>query len=265
MGLLDLTGIHQAAFQALLVADGSSKEVVYLRTKAGGRFLDEALSPFEISRLSGKGANTALRRLYDVLEEEAKRIAHILHDESAQLLATAYLELAHIARNSPEPIAAHVGLVIRHLDEVREQLRRLSHELRPLILDQLGLLPALDFLAKGFTKRFGLKISINGDTDGRKSQAVETVLYRTVQEALTNISRHANATETRIKVWVEKNVIYCTVTDNGSGFEILADDARNFRGLGLIGIRERVSALQGEFEIDSSPGAGTKLQVVIPL
>src|SRR5690606_34494959 len=122
------------------------------------------------------------RRLYDVLEEESKRIAHILHDEAAQMLATAYLELAEITREAPPDVNKRVERVVHHLDEVREQLRGLSHELRPLILDQLGLIPALRFLATGVKKRAHLDVEVKAENIGRLPQAVETVLYRTVQE-----------------------------------------------------------------------------------
>src|SRR5690606_13016696 len=220
--------------------------------------------PFEVSRLSSRDPNTALRRLYEVLEEESKRIAHILHDESAQMLATAYLELSEIARAVPGPVAEKVQRVVTHLDEVREQLRRLSHELRPLILDQLGLIPALRFLANGVRKRSGLDVEVHGETDGRLPQSIETVLYRTVQEALNNVARHARASKAEIRVWIDRNTIHCTVRDDGVGFRV--SDLRNgtFTSLGLVGIKERVDALHGESRIISEPGKGTELQVAIP-
>ena len=164
-----------------------------------------------------------------------------------------------------DPVAMIAGRT--STPEVREQIRRLSHELRPLIQDQLGLVPALNFLANGITKRTGLEVAISGDTGGRLQQAVETVLYRTVQEALNNVTRHAKASRADIKVWVEKEsqMLYCTVRDNGVGFEVPEDKKRMYRGLGLIGIHERIAALHGECKLLSAPGQGTELQVVIPL
>jgi signal transduction histidine kinase len=265
LGLLDITFAHQSALQAVLQNPDSADDRFLLLVRAANRLLDEVLSPFEVSRLSGMDANAALRRLYEVLEEEAKRIAHVLHDESAQILAVAYLELADIVRESPGAVAERVGVVVRHLDEVRDQIRTLSHELRPLILDQLGLVPALNFLANGVEKRSGLKVSIQGDTAGRLSQPIETVLYRTVQEALNNVNRHAKATHADVRVWVENENIHCVVRDNGVGFEVPEDKKRMYRGLGLIGIHERIAALHGDCKLVSSPGEGTELQVVIPL
>lgn len=266
LGLLDITYAHQTAMLSVMHEhDYPQAHEKLLQVRIGSRFLDEVLSPFEVSRLSSMDANTALRRLYDVLEEEAKRIAHVLHDESAQMLAIVYLELADILRDAPDAIAARVHTVVSHLDEVREQIRRLSHELRPLILDQLGVMPALNFLASGVMKRANLDIVINGDTAGRLSQAIEVVLYRTVQEALNNVMRHARATKVDIKVWVENELVHCSVRDNGVGFEVPEDRKRMFKGLGLIGIHERIAALHGECRISSKPGEGTELQVVIPL
>ena len=158
-----------------------------------------------------------------------------------------------------------MNLELKHLDEVREQIRRLSHELRPLILDQLGVMPALNFLASGVMKRSNLQIVVSGDTGGRQSQAIEVVLYRTVQEALNNVMRHARATKVDIKVWVENELVHCSVRDNGVGFEVPEERKRMFKGLGLIGIHERIGALHGECKITSKPGDGTELHVVIPL
>src|SRR5690606_38506679 len=158
-----------------------------------GRFLIECLSPFEVLQLGNKEANAALRRLNQILEEEAKRIAHVLHDEAAQMLATVYLELSDLMREAPDTVGEHVKRITSHLDTVREQLRRLSHELRPPILDQLGLLPALQFLGDGYRKRTALDVTVSGSVSGRFHPEIETAIYRAVQESLNNVVRHANA------------------------------------------------------------------------
>lgn len=264
VGLLDLTNIHHDALKTDL-EDGIDAAVLKQKLFLAGRFLDEVLSPFEMSRLGSHDANVALRRLYEVLETEAKRIAHILHDESGQILATVYLELAEIKRNSSDDVIMKVNHLTLLLDEVREQLRRLSHELRPLILDQLGLMPALQFLADGVKKRSGLAIQIDGSTDGRLHPSIETVLYRTVQEALSNVTRHSKASAAMVRVWIESDIINCSTHDNGIGFELPRDRKQSFQGLGLIGIQERVTALNGNLKLTSSPGQGTTLQVSIPL
>ncbi len=266
-GLLGLVNIHQEAATSLLrEANGSGPEKLY----GVHRFLRESMAPFEMMQVGNQESNAALRRLNGILEDEAKRIAHILHDEAAQLLASVYLELAEIQREAPPtPIRRRVERITSHLDQVREQLRQLSHELRPPILDQLGLLPALQFLADGFRKRTGLKVEIvNRITalEGRLPQTVETALYRAVQEALNNVTRHARARSAVVQVWLEDETVYCSVKDDGVGFTPAKAGMDNVpRGLGLLGIQERIASLHGSFNVHSTPGAGTELLIGVPL
>lgn len=268
-GLLALVDIHEAA-AAELAQNGSANPAALGRVlRASSRFLLESLSPFEMMQLGNRESNAALRRLNEILEEEARRIAHILHDEAAQLLASVYLELAEIGREAPPAgVQQRVDKITAHLDQVREQLRRLSHELRPPILDQLGLLPALQFLADGFRKRSGLDVTIDNRTDirGRFPPHIETALYRAVQEALNNVSRHAKAAHTSVSVWNTKWTVYCNIKDDGAGFIPSPPGTDTApRGLGLLGIQERVNSLHGSFKIESAPGAGTELTISIPL
>lgn len=265
LGLLDVTAIHQRALAAAFEEVSDQPEKAAQRLDMAHRFLAESLSPFELFHLGSREANAALRRLNMIMESEAKRIAHTLHDEAAQLLATVYLELSEIARDAPSSIRAGVSRISEHLDEVREQLRRLSHELRPLILDQLGLVPALRFLADGVSERTNLPALVEGSTEGRLSEVTETAVYRVVQEALANTAKHACATRAQVRVWMEAGMLHCTVEDDGVGFDPTVDRGRSGQeGLGLIGIRERVEALHGNFEVTSSQGDGTVIHVSLP-
>jgi len=135
----------------------------------------------------------ALRRMNETLEEETKRLAHEVHDEAGQLIATAQLTLADVAREMPVSSRDGVAKVSRVLDEVADHLRRLAHELRPTVLDDLGLVPALESLAQGVIKRSGLDVRVGGSTAGRLAPIVETTLYRVVQEAVFNVVKHARA------------------------------------------------------------------------
>ncbi|MDP2140746.1 MAG: phosphatase RsbU N-terminal domain-containing protein [Gammaproteobacteria bacterium] len=265
IGLLEVAEAHQQALEMALSSAGDCPVIQSELNEAASRFFKETLSPFEISRLCHRHSNEALIKLYDVFESEAKRIAHRLHDESAQILAVVYLELAEIAKHSTHDTAIRIGTVVGHLDEVTSQLRSLSHELRPIILDQLGLMPAIRALVDGVRKRSSLAINISGDTRDRINPEIETVIYRTVQEALTNVSRHANARHCDIQIWREEDYIFCTVSDDGSGFQSKPNVAGSSHGLGLIGIKERVGALGGTFQISSQSNVGTTLQVEIPL
>lgn len=261
-GLLELTCTHDDALSAVM--EGHPEREVLLLRLAANRFLQEVLSPFEISRLSSQGNNETQHQLHDVLDEEAKRIALRLHDEAAQMLATVYLELAEISHGSSDVVSRQIGQVVGHLDEVCEQLRGLSHELHPVVLEQLGLIPALQSLASGFSKRSGLAVTVTGDTSGRLAKAIETALYRAVQEGLANVARHAKATLVEIRVWFEDGKVACCVGDNGIGIDLDKDLAAS-QGLGLLGIQERARALKGKFGIVSTPGVGTTMQVVIPI
>lgn len=265
-GLLGLVSIHQEATASLLKeANGDALR----RFRDAHHFLLESMAPFEMMQVGNQESNAALRRLNAILEEEAKRIAHILHDEAAQLLASVYLELAEILREvPPAQVRTRVERITSHLDQVREQLRQLSHELRPPILDQLGLMPALQFLTDGFRKRTGLQVRIENAVvhEGRLPQTIETALYRAVQEALNNVTRHAQAHSAKVKVWTEGRGVYCTVKDDGIGFSPPPPGKDSApRGLGLLGIQERIASLHGTFELSSAPGAGTELRIGIPL
>lgn len=266
VGLLGLVNIHREAASALLSkANGDALR----QFRDAHHFLLESMAPFEMMQVGNQESNAALRRLNGILEEEAKRIAHILHDEAAQLLASVYLELAEILREvPPTPVRMHVEHITAHLDQVREQLRQLSHELRPPILDQLGLMPALQFLADGFRKRTGLQVEVENALaiDGRLPQGIETAFYRAVQEALNNVTRHAHAHNAHVRVWTDDKMVYCGVKDDGIGFSASAKGADALpRGLGLLGIQERIASLHGNFSVISTPGAGTELCISAPL
>lgn len=265
MGLLEVAETHQQALDETLRLSDDCPLNKSAMNKAASRFFNEALSSFEISLVCSRDASATLLKLYDVFEGEAKRIAHRLHDESAQMLAVVYLELAEISKNPSSDVSSRIGNVVAHLDEITNQLRSLSHELRPIILDQLGLLPAIQLLVKGVLKRNSLSIEISGDTEGRLDPSIETVVYRMVQEAITNTCRHANATQIFVSIWREDGFLHCSVNDNGKGF-IDTDEEKMFScGLGLLGIHERVKSLGGRSTITSRSGFGTSLRIEVPL
>ena len=212
-----------------------------------------------------KRAEEALRHLNEALEEEVKRIAHALHDEAGQLLASVHIGLAEIARDLPAHGAQRLDNVRALLVKIEEQLRHLSHELRPTILDDLGLLPALEFLADGVSRRTGLQIVIDGSPGRRLPAPTETALYRIVQEALTNVTKHAQATRVTITFMRRGLALICAVRDDGVGFDMPAELARRGRGLGLTGIQERLHAVSGTLDIVATPRGGTQLIITVPV
>ncbi len=270
LGILDMAALHNAAFLAAWREsggdgpDGRGRERGAQALRAAADFALEALSPFEMAHRGARDANSALRHINETLEAQAKRIAHQLHDEAGQLLASVYLALHEAARDLPPSASARLREVRPLLDQIEGQLRRLSHELRPTILDDLGLLPALQFLAEGVSQRAGIAVSVKGGTNGRLPPAVETALYRVVQETLNNAARHARASRVTVSLHRADDRISCIVRDDGVGLEPEAALAGR-HGLGLIGLRERIAPLAGTLEIHPGEDRGTEVLVTIPL
>jgi signal transduction histidine kinase len=265
LGVLEMATVHSRALAAVLkgpLADGERAQVL----DALETFLVEALSPFEMAHRGFWDANVVLHRLNDVLEGQAKRIASALHDEAAQLLASVHLALADVANKLPSDSAKEIEAARRLLDQIEERLRNLAHELRPPILDDLGLVPALEFLADGVSKRWGLHVSVQASIDRELPATVETTLYRITREALTNVAKHAKATHAQVSVQQAAHHLACSIRDDGIGFDAsAAAPAKGSRGLGLVEIQERVAALGGIFRLGSNIPRGTDLTVEIPL
>lgn len=263
LGVLDLTQVHLEAARAEAAADGNG-HLASERADRAGQFFLESLTPFEMTHRAFREATVALRRLNERVEDEAKRIAHALHDEAGALLATAHIAVEEAARSLPPGKRTGFPRIREILVEIEKELRRLSHELRPTILDDLGLMPALDFLTKGVAGRTGLGIRVEGSIATRLPPSVETTLYRSVQEALDNVVEHAHATRVVVRVSRDDRGVRLEVRDDGVGFVAQEADGEE-RGLGLAGIQERADSLRGTLHIDSTPGRGTELVMNLPL
>ncbi len=265
LGLIELIGLHQEA-QDEILKERKAPESCVSAVEGSARFLAESLSPFEMTHRSFQDAIAALRRLNEMLEEEARRIAHALHDEAGQLLVSVHLALKDVADGLPPRARDRLMGIRAPLDEIERHLRRLSHELRPTVLDDLGLVPALEFLVQGVSARAGIPIAVEGPKSPRLPAPIEVALYRVVQEAVRNATKHAVANRVQIRVAVQEDEVRCSVKDDGRGFDVPAAlNRKGDRGLGLIGIRERLNALGGQLTIDSSRGRGTELRITIPL
>jgi signal transduction histidine kinase len=263
--ILEIIHLHHTALQRL-IRDAHDSEEVVAALQSSGIFLAEVLSPYEMTHRGFREAIFALRHLNEMLEVEAKRIAHALHDEAGQLLVAVHLALADLDRDLPAPLHDQVGGVRVLLDQIDEQLRRLSHELRPTILDDLGLAPAIEFLAEGVSKRTNQAISIHASLKDRLPSAVEIALYRIVQEALTNAAKHSKARNVHIRVDRCGGHVRCSIRDDGTGFDLPAVlGRRGDTGLGLLGMQERLNSMGGTLHIESSPGQGTSLLINLPL
>jgi signal transduction histidine kinase len=268
-GILAMAILHHAALAAVLrdqaLRDNSVAGQPAKAVERAGEFFAETMSPFEMTHRAIGEANSALRRLNETLEEEVQRIALALHDDAGQLMVAVHLSLDETVREMPPEIKARMGGVKALLGLVEERIRDLSHELRPAMLDHLGLVPAVEFLATNFGQRTGLQIKVESTLDGRLSPQLAVALYRIIQEALTNVRRHARATRVRIHLSRRGNTVRCSVSDNGIGFDPAATVRSALPGLGLLGIRERLSALGGKLRIQSAEGQGTRLEITVPL
>jgi signal transduction histidine kinase len=262
--LMEIASLHLQALRGILAdARGATDRQELL--EAAAEFLAEILSPYEMAHRGFQDAIAALRQLNETLEEEIKRIAYAVHDEAGQLLVAVHLALADVARGLPEPQKERVERIEELLNQVEKQLRRYSHELRPTVLDDLGWIPAIRFLAEGVSKRANLSIQIRTRIAGRLPGPIEIALYRIVQEALTNAAKHSKASRVWIRIGRKKHVFCCSIEDDGVGFDVRAvqSDGKK-RGLGLIGMQERLNGIGGTLSIDSARGRGTRLLIQLP-
>jgi two-component system, NarL family, sensor histidine kinase UhpB len=200
-------------------------------------------------------------------EQEKRRLARELHDELAQTLATLRLEVDLLDQRTP----AGGDIVTRKLAEMRTLLdeavastRRIASDLRPLVLDDLGLVAATQWLVHNFQQRHGIECSLFVDpTDLDLEDPHATAAFRIMQESLANVARHARASKAEVRLIREDGQIVLEVRDNGTGFDI--SSPRKANSFGLAGLRERTYLVEGKFSIESSPGHGTTIEVRIPL
>jgi signal transduction histidine kinase len=208
-----------------------------------------------------------LHRIVEAQEAERQRIARELHDETGQSLTALGLGLRGVATLLRQDVdrAAHnlrqlEGLTARSLDE----LQRLIADLRPSHLDDLGLAATLRWYTTELQNRSGIKIDMEFEGDIRPLPGgVKTTLFRVVQEALTNVVKHAKASHVQVHLAYNERVVVAEIVDDGRGFDPQRLNGTS-RSFGLLGMRERASLLGGRLEVHSQPGEGTQVQVVIP-
>ncbi len=260
-----------------LVAAGRPIGVIsaHDRRSRGPRFAEEDLRLAEAfatraavaADLSARVARDALRRVVEAQELERRRLARELHDETGQALTSILLGLRSLEESAAEPDSHHAAvaelreLVVTTLQDVRN----LAVELRPKALDDFGLVAAVDRLTSGFSEQTGIDVDFESRLgDDRLPGEIETALYRIVQEALTNIVKHARAQHVSILLLRKPASAAVVIEDDGTGFAQPASSGDG-SGLGLVGMRERVRLLDGRFEIESSAEAGTTIVAEVPV
>jgi len=209
------------------------------------------------------------RQLLSVQEEERRKISRELHDVIAQTLTGINVRLAALkdeSNTNNSELDKQITSTQRLVEKSVDIVHRFARELRPTLLDDLGLIPALQAFLKGFMEDTGIRASLRvfaaiEDADGM----MRTMLYRVAQEALTNVARHANASQVEVCIESLNGGIRMEIRDNGQGFEVNGNSsARKHNRLGLLGMRERVEMLGGSFGVDSAPGHATTVRVDIP-
>ncbi|MBI1886577.1 MAG: ArsR family transcriptional regulator [Chloroflexi bacterium] len=200
-------------------------------------------------------------------EEERKRIARELHDDTAQALTSLLVRLRLLERSSKDESLQERFQELRELTSVTlEGVRRMALDLRPSALDDLGLVPALQWYTELFAQTWNVRVEFRtAGLNRRLPVDLELVLYRVAQEAVTNIAKHAGAS--RVAVELERHGLWVRlkVEDDGKGFEVQKAMSSKKRGLGLFGMQERLALVGGRFDIESEPGNGTRLTAEVPL
>lgn len=221
---------------------------------------------FEQMQASTARMQSLSRRLVDAQESERRHIARELHDEAGQALASLRFGLRVLEREieTGGSVADQVAELVQRTDTVIDGLHRLAADLRPASLDHLGLAAALRQYSRSVAAQYGLRVRFKarGLTGERLPSAVETALYRVVQEAMTNLVRHARATRVDVLVERRDGRILVMVEDDGVGFQM--DRVQRGEHFGLLGLRERAEALGGSLTVESAPGKGTTVVVEVP-
>lgn len=259
-----------------LIGVSGDPETAAPYARLAARFVEAALQANArqeelVKALNEKKAlqSNLMSRIIQAQEEERRRISRELHDETSQALTSIIVGLRVLAEGKHAPEEKSSILQMRDLAvQTLEAVHHLAVELRPVLLDDLGLIAAVQKYAENYTKQYSLPVGLHVSRIHRERfpNEIETTIYRILQEALTNIAKHAQATQVDVTLAKQRGKIILVVADNGVGFEGEGKVDRNgYTALGIYGMRERLALLAGTFELKSSPGAGTTLIAEIPL
>ena len=265
--------ILELAEAAQAVGAGDLRHTVRVRAQdeigqlgtAFNKMIAERKRAEDVVRAGREQLQTLSHRLVEVQEAERRHIARELHDEIGQALTGLKLLLEMGARPSADAIRTRLDEAQALVDDIMGRVRNLSLDLRPAMLDDLGLLPALLWYFERYTDRTHVQVTFeHTGLERRFTPDAETAIYRIVQEALTNVARHAGVSEVMVRVWSTRAMLGVQIEDRGAGFDpeaVLSSVAST----GLSGIRERTGLLGGQLTIESIPRSGTRLTAELPL
>jgi signal transduction histidine kinase len=264
-------GIRAALYVPLLVGERAIGVIqAFDKLAADKRFSNEDLRVAETFAAQAaiavdtatRVARDALQRAVEGQELERRRLARELHDETGQALTSILLGLRALEEAKNDDLGAAVGKLREQVVQTLQDVRRLAVELRPTALDDFGLAAALERLSSSFAEQTGIAVELeSGLSDERLPSDVETALYRIVQEALTNVVKHAQAEHVSIVLRRNEGAVTAVIEDDGGGLPRDGGEG----GLGLVGMRERVALVSGQLEIESAEGTGTTLVVEVPV
>ncbi len=205
--------------------------------------------------------------LQDIREDERTRIAREIHDELGQQLTGLKMDISWLSKkisNGSVEINQKMTEALKLIDETVKTVRRIATQLRPSILDDLGLISAMEWQSEEFEKRFKIKTSFISDTPLVQVESeIATGLFRIFQESLTNVLRHSRATEVKATLSIREGKLLLSIADNGIGFNAVENESK--KTLGLLGMKERTLIMGGTYEINSKPGNGTTVEISVPI
>jgi signal transduction histidine kinase len=264
---------HRSTELAARNSDLASEILERRKTEAALRQSEEHYRIlFNQARLMEEDLRHLSSKILHVQEEERKRISRELHDQVGQALTAINMNLAvlrqGVASDRPptRTLIHRIADTEQLLQQTMETVHRFSRELRPAMLDDLGLIPALRSCLKIFSERTGLRVRLHAEVGVEAlDDEAKTVLYRVAQESMTNTAKHAQATEVTVTVQKLKGAIRMEIKDNGQGFQMNQEfTAKRKKRLGLFGMQERARLVHGDFSFSSLPGRGTTVRVLIP-
>jgi len=238
------------------MASFSTRKILKLEGQARSRYEEVAEARGQLTDLSA--------RLVQAQETERRALSRELHDEVGQSLSAVLMELRNLSAGlkvrSEDQSLSHVETIKGLVENTVRVVRNMALLLRPSMLDDLGLIPALKWQARESAKHTSMDVTVATELDSDNlPDEYKTCIYRVVQEALHNCARHSHATTVRIRVEQRPDRLMLIIQDDGQGF-----DVRHMKGLGLLGVQERVARLGGKCSIHSKPGRGTILTVELP-
>jgi signal transduction histidine kinase len=247
--------LNVALAAALILAVGCGLYILSIERQNRGRYEEIVAARHDLERLSA--------RLVDAQETERRTISRELHDQVGQTLNAVLVDAANLASRIPpddEVGQRYLQNIRSYADASVNSIRDISLLLRPSMLDDLGLIAALEWQARETSRRTGIDVRVSAEeVDESLPDPLRTCVYRVVQEALQNVSKHSHATHARVEVRQTGETLVLRVEDDGQGF-----DPKRSRGMGLLGMEERVRQLGGRLDVASAAGRGTAINVTLP-